>query len=115
MVLLNVLVYFCPLIVLSTHLGTAGVGVRARVWDGRGCSPVPSSAPCTIVQGGAAAVSLRVGCMILQLPQSVIHADPDFVVLGGPRVVQVRPCVVLCGCYVDSPIQSRLKPWQGRC
>ena len=62
------------------------------------------------MQGGAAAVSLRVGCMIFQLPQSVIHADPDFVVLGGPRMVQVRPCVVLCGCYVDSPIEGRLKP-----
>lgn len=110
MVLPNVLVYFCPLIVLSTHLGTGGVGARAHVWDAQGRSPLPSSAPCAIVQGGAAAVSLRVGCMTLQLPQSVIHADPDFVVLGGPRVVQVRPCVVLCGCHVDSPIQGRLKP-----
>lgn len=40
---------------------------------------------------------LRVGCMILEPPQSVIDTDPDFVVLGGPRTVQIRPCVVLCG------------------
>jgi len=111
MVLASIRVYFSPLVILSARLG-AGVwvlGAHTR-HPGLCVGPALRPAPCAIMRGGAATVSLRVGCMLLEPPQSVIHADPDFVVLGGPRMVQVRPCVVLCGCYVDSPIQGGLKP-----